>query len=130
MTFVTLPIDALPEDVAIGHILDMQNLIPHDEELEASFKNEIVRVHLRIAEAFAAGLKAGRKESKIAHEEMFVLYSFSEDGRPAMPMSHHRTLEGAIKALPEDMRKNEKENHHGYLKYYSYYGIKSKKLED
>lgn len=58
-----LNLDELPEDVAIGHLLEMSGVIPHDEELAESFENELSRNHLRIAEAFAAGLRAGRKQN-------------------------------------------------------------------
>lgn len=53
--------DKLPEDVYIGHLLEMSGAIPHDEELAESYSNNMARTHLRIAEAFAAGLKAGRR---------------------------------------------------------------------
>ena len=60
----TLPGDQVPEDVWIGHLMHMSGAIPHDRELALSFENDIARTHLLIAEAFAAGLKAGRAEAK------------------------------------------------------------------
>ena len=59
---VTLPQDRVPEDVYLGHLMHMSGKIPHDYELALSFENNIARTHLLIAEAFAAGLKAGRAE--------------------------------------------------------------------
>lgn len=60
----TLPKDRLPEDVYLGHLMHMSGAIPHDEELSNSFMNDMCQTHLLIAEAFAAGLKAGRTEAK------------------------------------------------------------------
>ena len=61
---VTLPKDKVSEDVYLGHLMHISGAIPHDEELSNSFLNNITRTHLLVAEAFAAGLKAGRAETR------------------------------------------------------------------
>lgn len=61
---VLLPVFDLPEDVAIGHLAEMSDLISHDEALADSFRNDLCRNHLRLAEAWAAGYQAGQKASK------------------------------------------------------------------
>ena len=59
---VTLPKDKVSGDVYLGHLMHMSGSIPHDEDLSKSFMTDITRTHLLVAEAFAAGLKAGRAE--------------------------------------------------------------------
>ena len=59
-----LPIDDLPEDVAIGHLAEMGGLIPHDVARAETFRNALCRNHLRLAEAWAAGYQAGKRAAK------------------------------------------------------------------
>lgn len=63
-TLTLLPIHELPEDVAIGHLAEMSGLIPHDEARADTFRNDLCRNHLRLAEAWAAGYQAGKRATK------------------------------------------------------------------
>ncbi|MCT2182865.1 hypothetical protein M3G00_07935 [Brevibacterium casei] len=60
---IWLDLEALPDDVAVGHVLEAAGKINHNEAA-ASGMNSYARAYLREAEAFAAGMAAGRRENR------------------------------------------------------------------
>lgn len=56
----------LTDEQYIGHLLAANGKIPHNEALAESFENDLCRWHLKIAEAFEAGMKAGRAKARDA----------------------------------------------------------------
>lgn len=56
-----IAVDLVPPEVYFGHMTEMFGGIPHDEQLAETIGNDMVRNHLRVAEAFAAGFKFGQK---------------------------------------------------------------------
>lgn len=59
--FVYLDLEDLPEDVVLGHLCEIQGIIPHDQIRAEEIENSLCRGYLREAEAFAFGYQMGKK---------------------------------------------------------------------
>lgn len=62
-----LDMETLTENEALGHALEMKNLIPHDQDRLTQIDNDLCRGYMREAEAFAAGYQLALDSPKGVH---------------------------------------------------------------